>query len=107
SRTYNVTDANGCTKSTTITITQPALIIVTATVVSPISCKGGTTSVTVDASAGVPPYTGTGTYTDQKAGSHTYTVTDANGCTKSKTISIADGTGTKPPTQGPISGPNI
>jgi hypothetical protein len=107
SHTYTVTDANGCTKSTTITINQPSAITVTATVVSPIQCKGGTTSVTVSATGGTPGYTGTGTFANQTAGTHTYTVTDANGCSNSTTITIAAGTGTVPKKPGAISGPTF
>jgi hypothetical protein len=44
-----------------------------------ISCFGGSTSVIVSASGGVPPYIGTETYTDVLAGSHSYILSDAEG----------------------------
>ena len=45
-----------------------------------IACNGGTTSVTVTATGGTAPYSGTGTFT-VSAGAYSYTVTDANNCT--------------------------
>ena len=85
---FTVTDANGCTASTSVTISQPAAITVTATP-GVIACNGGTTSVTVSATGGTGAYTGTGVIPTQAAGSHTYTVTDANGCSGSVTITIS------------------
>ncbi len=90
--TYTVTDANGCTASTSITVGQPTLLVATASVTTPISCNGGTATVTVGASGGTTAYTGTGAFSGQAAGPHTYTVTDANGCTASVTITIAQPT---------------
>ncbi|MFM9007653.1 MAG: hypothetical protein ACKORE_03635, partial [Bacteroidota bacterium] len=55
-----------------------------------IACAGGSTTVTVSASGGLPPYTGTGTFTVQ-AGAYSYTVTDANGNTAVASGSISDG----------------
>jgi len=104
--TITATDANACTKTRNVTVTQPQAITVTATVDSAIVCSGGTTSVTVSATGGTGPYNGTGKYLNQSSGSHTYTVVDANGCTKTKTISITNG-GTKPSQPGTISGQNI
>jgi hypothetical protein len=108
-RTYTITatDASACTKTKNVSVTQPSAIIVTAMVVTPIVCKAGTTSVTVTATGGTPPYTGTITYTNQGSGSHTYAVTDAKGCTRSKTITIANGTSPVPTKPGTISGATI
>ena len=86
SYTYTVTDANGCTSSTTITVTEPA-VLVAASSASVIPCVGGTTTVTVSATGGTSPYSGTGLYSES-VGTYTYTVTDANGCTASTTITI-------------------
>lgn len=102
SYSFTVTDANGCTAITTGNVTQPSVIVVSATP-GTIQCPGGTTTVAVSATGGTPPYTGVGTFT-ANAGSHTYTVTDSHGCSKSKTINIADGTGTPPHKPGTISG---
>ncbi|MFM7730687.1 MAG: hypothetical protein ACKO6L_06595, partial [Flavobacteriales bacterium] len=76
---YTVTDANGCTFSVSGTITEPAALSATATP-GTIGCSGGSTTVTVSATGGTAPYTGTGTFT-VGVGPYAYTVTDANGCT--------------------------
>ena len=77
---YTVTDANGCTGTASATVAQPTALSVSATAASSTVCTGGTTSVTVVAAGGTSPYTNDGTF-NQGAGSQTYTVTDANGCT--------------------------
>ena len=77
--TFNVSDANGCTAFSTITIGEPSLLVASSSAPQ-ILCIGGTTTVAVSASGGVPPYTGTGTFTENE-GTFTYIVTDANGCT--------------------------
>jgi SprB repeat len=87
---YTVTDANGCTKTVTGTIAQPTLLVASASN-TPILCNGGTSTVTVSATGGTAPYTGTGTFT-ASAGAYSYTVTDANGCTKTVTGTIAQPT---------------
>jgi hypothetical protein len=85
---YTVTDANGCTKTVSGTITQPAPIVVTATYPL-ITTFGGTTTVTVIATGGTGAYTGTGIFNNVAAGTYTYTVTDVNNCSGSTTITIA------------------
>jgi gliding motility-associated-like protein len=87
---YAVTDANGCTSSTSITVTEPTLLSASSTSGS-IMCNGGTTTVTVTSTGGTTPYTGVGTFT-VTAGTHTYTVTDANGCTATTTITVNEPT---------------
>jgi subtilisin-like proprotein convertase family protein len=86
---YTVTDANGCSSSTSITLTEPSAVVVTATQGTDILCNGGTTTVTVSAVGGTTPYTGEGTFT-VGAGTHNYTVTDANGCTSSTSITVTE-----------------
>ncbi|MCX6324290.1 MAG: SprB repeat-containing protein, partial [Sphingobacteriales bacterium] len=77
---FTVTDANGCTSVASGTISQPTLLVASFTI-APIPCDGSNTTVTVSATGGTAPYTGTGTFS-RAAGSFSYTVTDANGCTK-------------------------
>ncbi|MBL0031909.1 MAG: T9SS type A sorting domain-containing protein [Bacteroidetes bacterium] len=89
--TYVVTDANGCTASTSITITQPSAVVASSSQGASILCYGGTTTVTITASGGTSPYSGLGTFT-VSAGTHTYVVTDANGCTSSTSITVTQPT---------------
>ncbi|MBK7212817.1 MAG: hypothetical protein IPH88_05885 [Bacteroidales bacterium] len=86
--TYPVSDAYGCTTSTTIIVGEPALLVASSTSGS-ILCHGGTTTVTVSAAGGASPYLGTGTFT-VGAGTYTYPVSDANGCTASTTIVVGE-----------------
>ena len=51
------------------------------------TCNGGLATVTVTATGGVEPYTGTGVFS-ATTGDHTYTVTDFNGCSGSSTIDV-------------------
>jgi hypothetical protein len=52
---------------------------------------GGTTTVTVSANGGTAPYTGTQVIPNVLAGTYTYTITDAAGCTSSRTITVIAG----------------
>jgi hypothetical protein len=72
----------------TVTITEPAPLIITATSDS-IDCNGGTATVTVSATGGTANYTGTGSFT-VTASSYTYTVTDANSCSATTAITITE-----------------
>ena len=87
---YTVTDANGCSANTSVNVTEPTPLTATATAGS-ILCNGGTTTVTVSASGGTAPYTGTGTFT-VSAGTHNYTVTDANGCSANTSVNVSEPT---------------
>ncbi|MBL0065728.1 MAG: hypothetical protein IPP38_12080 [Bacteroidetes bacterium] len=88
---YTVTDANGCTASCSVTISEPAALVATCSVVSNVTCNGGTDgSASVSASGGVAPYSGEGTFTGLAAGTYNYTVTDANGCTASCSVTISE-----------------
>jgi hypothetical protein len=83
---FTVTDANGCAAQALVTITAPTALIVTA-VATPINCFGGSSIVNISATGGTAPYTGTGSFT-VGAGSHTFNVTDANGCSSQTSVSI-------------------
>ncbi|MFN8153723.1 MAG: MopE-related protein [Bacteroidia bacterium] len=84
--TVTVTDINGCTSVSSVTVSEPAAVSGTATGAD-VNCIDGTTTVTVVASGGTAPYTGEGTFT-VGIGSYTYPLTDANGCTGSASITI-------------------
>lgn len=89
--THNVTirDGRACTvtKSFTISVAGSSPLIITA-VTGTISCNGGSTTVTISATGGKSPYSGTGTFT-VTAGTYTYTVTDAIGTTGTYTVTVS------------------
>lgn len=100
--TYTITarDANLCTKTSTIVVSQPAALSFTAPVLTQPSCNGSTGAATVNAVGG----TGTKTYTINPLGPqsnttgvfsgltgtqvYTATCTDANNCTKTITFTM-------------------
>ena len=86
---YNVTDANGCTASTSVTISQPAALSITATP-GTIACNGGTTTVSLSATGGTGAYTYGGSSTTVSAGNYSYNLTDANGCTASTSVTVSE-----------------
>ncbi|NQZ34509.1 MAG: hypothetical protein HRT58_02550, partial [Crocinitomicaceae bacterium] len=90
SHTYTVTDANGCTSVTTVIVDEPTQMVSSATSTS-ISCFGGSSTITVSATGGTAPYSGTGNFT-VSAGTYSYSVSDANGCTNTVTITVSEPT---------------
>jgi hypothetical protein len=64
-------------------IVSPLLVDLSAIV----NCVDNTSTVTINASGGIAPYTGTGVFT-RGAGLHSFTVTDANGCTAAKSVDV-------------------
>jgi hypothetical protein len=85
---YTITDAIGGTSDVIVTITEPEALTASYSS-SEILCYGGNTSVTISATEGTPPYTGTGIFT-HNAGSYTHTVTDASGCISVVSIMITE-----------------
>lgn len=98
--TYNitVTDASGCTASTSRTLTQPAALVATPTATN-YNCFGqtGAISLAVSGGTGNRSYSWTGpggfTATSQNingllAGTYNVTVTDANACTTTATANV-------------------
>ena len=90
-----VTDPNGCSASDTFVVTQPDSISIQASI-SNISCHGESDgSISLSISGGVAPYSVTWsngssgpTINNLPPGDYTATVSDANGCIKSRTFSI-------------------
>jgi len=87
---YLIVDANGCSENVTLAVNQPGKLNTMVTKTD-IDCYGGTSLVTVFSgtepylgSGGTAPYTGAGTYT--------YTVTDANGCSVDVSITVTEPT---------------
>jgi gliding motility-associated-like protein len=100
--TYNVVveDANGCSSTGTVTLTDPPVLIFTTTDVDP-DCNGASTgSITFSASGGTTPYqysTDNGVtfqagnaFAGLPAGTYNVIVEDANGCQASGTVTLTD-----------------
>jgi gliding motility-associated-like protein len=91
--TVTVSDANGCAKTNTLSITQPALLT-SSIAQTAILCNGGTANASVNAGGGTPGYIynwSSGQTTSSVTlgnGSYTVTITDANGCKNTNTLSL-------------------
>ncbi|MBI4931801.1 MAG: T9SS type A sorting domain-containing protein [Bacteroidetes bacterium] len=94
--TVIVKDANNCTKSSTVTITQPNVLAVSNTITN-ITCNAGNNgAINITTSGGTFPYTfnwsPVGLTTEDisglTVGNYSLSVTDANGCTKNQTYLI-------------------
>lgn len=97
--TATIADANGCSKTIQVAITEPAQpVAVAITAQTNISCHGQATgSATVSASGGNGPYAYSwnttpvrngASQTGLSAGSYIVTVTDVHGCTAAQTVTI-------------------
>lgn len=92
-----VTDANGCFINVNTTITEPPILNINLVSTVPSSCGVNNGSLTVSASGGAPGYQFTvgavtqasGTFNGLGAGTYNVIVTDANGCTKNLSVTIA------------------
>lgn len=95
--TVDVTDAQGCIVSATITIQEPPAINITLTPTH-VTCTGGNNSgsITTTVTGGNPGYTyswapggqNTADISGLVAGTYTLTVTDANGCQHTEQVVI-------------------
>ncbi len=100
----SVTDENGCIKTASATITQPAVLAATASPTN-VLCNGGSGKVTLTITGGTAPYDITwdgpaandGTSNNQAsgymisslpAGTYAISVTDDNGCIKTASATI-------------------
>jgi len=98
--TVTVTDAQGCTTSTPVIITEPTLLTATISAITNVSCfTGNNGSSTVTAGGGTIPYTylwsngnNSATANGLAAGSFTVTITDALGCTATTSVIITEPT---------------
>lgn len=97
--TVTVTDANGCSKTSTSLLFEPSPIVINSAIATDIICYGQINgTINVVASGGTPSLSyqlqplglsnGTGSFNTLSANIYTVVVTDGNGCTKtvSKTI---------------------
>ena len=97
--TYSVTvtDANGCTATELVTVSEPTAIGI-ATSTTDVSSNGGNDGkVTTTVTGGTAPYTyawnntaNTKDLTGVTAGTYAVTVTDANGCTATKSVEVKE-----------------
>ena len=90
--TVTVKDNLSCLNTQSITITAlPFQYPVALAQATSIKCFGGTAVVTVSASGGTAPYTGTGSFT-VSAGTYNYIVTDAIGLKDTASITLTEPT---------------
>jgi len=95
-----VTDAAGCSDSLSVTVTEPAIVSLSA-IHSDAGCNGSTNgSIDLTVSGGTQPYKymwSTGDTTQDisalAAGSYSVSVADSNGCTSTLTVVIKEATG--------------
>lgn len=92
--TVTVTDANGCTATQTISVTQPNALSVT-TIATADTCTKGTGTANALVSGGTSLYSYSWNNGSTNAaisslttGAYTVTVTDANGCSASQSVNV-------------------
>ena len=96
-----VTDANNCTSTSMVTITEPMVLASTTLQTQQASCSGGNDGkAEVNVTGGTMPYTyawahgaTTDTITGLAAGTYMVTVTDANGCMTTNSVAITSPSG--------------
>jgi hypothetical protein len=99
--TVTVTDANGCSLQANTVVTQPSQMLAVISNQTNIACAGNSNGSATASVVGGTPFSGgsynflwsNGSQLNQafglSAGTHTVTVTDANGCTASTTATIS------------------
>ena len=98
--TITITDANGCSDTSSVMITEPAVLAMVSVVDSNLSCNGNFTGgASASASGGTMPYAyawsnfaNTASITGVQAGNYGITITDANGCTDTSSVTITEPT---------------
>jgi len=86
--TCTVTCSNGCTTTQSVNITSPSVLTASSNSTS-VLCNGDAATISLSATGGTAPYVGDSTFL-QVAGSYIYTITDANGCTSSTSITVTE-----------------
>ncbi|MBI1266294.1 MAG: PKD domain-containing protein [Cryomorphaceae bacterium] len=90
------TDANGCAKTSSFSISQPTVLVPNLTA-NNISCNGQPGSASISSMGGTPPYTNSwstgqtgSTISNLDAGSYSVTTTDGNGCSSIQNFTITE-----------------
>jgi gliding motility-associated-like protein len=101
SYSVTVTDANGCTTTSTVIVANTGAPVVALQSSSNITCFGGTTgAATVSVTGGSSPYTyawspsggNAASATGLSAGTYTITVTGSDGCIQTQTVTLTQPT---------------
>lgn len=98
--TITTKDSRGCTSASMVTITEPLMLIASATVDNNVTCNSGSDgAISGSAAGGTAPYTysidgvsfqSTATFSGLSAGMTTFTVKDANDCMAATTVQISE-----------------
>ncbi|MFK7831642.1 MAG: Ig-like domain-containing protein, partial [Winogradskyella sp.] len=94
--TVTVIDANDCTTTIDIEVTEPDTLVITVDSITNVSCPGETTGdIDITITGGTPSYlyswsngATTEDLTDVTAGTYTITVEDSNGCVETTNVTI-------------------
>jgi hypothetical protein len=97
--TCTITDANGCTTMQAVSITQPSVLTASVSSQTNVNCNGANDgAATVDLTGGTPTYIyawapsggSAATGASLTAGTYTCTITDANGCITTQSVTITE-----------------
>ncbi len=98
--TVTITDANGCTTTTSTTIPQPSELVITHVDYSNLTCNGsnnGSIDIYITGGVGTWYYSINSNQTDTvghfenlAAGTYTITVTDSRGCSKTTSVTLTE-----------------
>ncbi len=99
--TVNITDANSCAASATVVVTEPSAIMIMPASQSDVSCNGGSNGAAAIMAMGgtgilsyawttAPAGDGTSAVNGLSAGTYTVTVSDANSCSNTSTVTITE-----------------
>ena len=99
---YKITDGNGCDKSGSVTILEPAALSVSISSNTPVDCNGNSTGILIaSGSGGTLPYTyninggsyaSSSTFSNLVAGNYTIGIKDKNGCSNTVTAVVTEPT---------------